>query len=256
MSERTPTIPQKVEQKLWTKYVRTRSSAVENEIVRLYQPFVAGEAEALCRRLPKLVRRDDLIAYGTAGLLDSIRKFDPTAGVKFATFARRRIFGEMIDGLRELAPHTRAIMTRLRDIDAAENKLLGQLGRQPTHEEIRKAVGLDKKRFAHAMECRPCLVNQSLNERFVSWEGQYEFGDMLADPRVHEPGAAMDAATIFTWTLNNRKLTDAIIIGFYFLQGLTQREIGKFLGMTESRISQKVRDIVRILRAEFTRGDL
>ncbi|MER3485126.1 MAG: hypothetical protein C4345_03265, partial [Chloroflexota bacterium] len=86
--------------------------------------------------LPAVLDAEDVLSYGTLGLIEAIERFDPSRGIKFETYAISRIRGAIIDGLRALDQIPRSTRQRAREIERALADLEAQLGRAPTDEEV------------------------------------------------------------------------------------------------------------------------
>jgi RNA polymerase sigma factor for flagellar operon FliA len=88
---------------------------LERELV-----WVKAAARRLARRSRAPVELEELVAFGSEGLVEAARSFDPTRGVPFGAYARARVHGAMLDGLRALAPLPRALhRARLAGADAS-----------------------------------------------------------------------------------------------------------------------------------------
>ena len=88
-------------EELWADYKSTGSKQVWTLLVLKYRPLVVGIAHHMILPMPSSVEEDDLVSYGIFGLFDAIEKFDPSLGWKFSTYARVRIRGAIIDGMRQ-----------------------------------------------------------------------------------------------------------------------------------------------------------
>jgi len=131
-------------------------------IATRWLPLVKVTAHLLVRHLPTSVDVDDLIDAGVVGLMNAIAKYDEKMGVKFVTFARYRIRGEMLDALRNLDWASRDMRRRRKLMAAVEHKLEGKLHRPPTEIEMAAAFGVDLDRFRQMQfDVRGGLVYES-----------------------------------------------------------------------------------------------
>jgi RNA polymerase sigma factor for flagellar operon FliA len=115
-----PTLPTSVD--LWRLYQQTGPGA-ENALVEFYLPLVRTTLSRLGGTLPDHVDRDDLHSAGMLGLLGAMRKFDPTCGVPFDSYARTRIRGAMQDEMRRMDWLPRTVHQKARLVE----KTTGQL---------------------------------------------------------------------------------------------------------------------------------
>lgn len=109
-------------------------------LVRTYAPLAAYLARRASRKAPPYQDPDDLLSYAHHGLLDAIRLFEPAVGVKFETYATRRITGAIIDGQRRQDPLARSTRRMVKAMQAAINDLWEQHDRDPSVAEIAKEM--------------------------------------------------------------------------------------------------------------------
>src|SRR3954462_15769124 len=95
-------------------------------------PFVEALARRMASTMPHSIDIGDLIQDGVIGLIDAANRFDEGRGIKFETFAERRVRGAMIDALRRDA-WPRGVRRQRRELDAARETLRRELGYEPSH---------------------------------------------------------------------------------------------------------------------------
>jgi RNA polymerase sigma factor for flagellar operon FliA len=135
---------------MWRNYVASREPAVRERIIVQYAPLVKYVVGRLAINLPTVIDSDDVISYGTIGLIDAVERFDPDRGIKFETYAIARIRGAIIDALRSLDQIPRTARQRAREIEAAIAELEAKLKRPPTDEEVAKHLGMDVEKYREA----------------------------------------------------------------------------------------------------------
>src|SRR5919199_6201195 len=140
-------VQQEWNQALWKSYVANRDPKLRERIIVQYAPLVKYVVGRLAINLPTIVDSDDIISYGTLGLIDAVERFDPTRGIKFETYAIARIRGAIIDALRSLDQIPRTARQRAREIEAAIVELEAKLKRPPQDEEVAKHLGMDIERY-------------------------------------------------------------------------------------------------------------
>src|SRR6187455_3870981 len=109
-------------------------------------PFVEALARRMASTMPHSIDLSDLVQDGVIGLIDAAHRFDDSRGIKFETFAERRIRGAMIDALRKDA-WPRGVRRVRRELEAAREKLRATLGHEPSLADLAQAVGSDEKRL-------------------------------------------------------------------------------------------------------------
>ncbi|MEP6924575.1 MAG: sigma-70 family RNA polymerase sigma factor [Pyrinomonadaceae bacterium] len=85
------------------------SEVERQKLIEQYQPYVRKLAKQTFQRLSGKFDYEDLVAYGTLGLIESAGRYDPQRGVSFGTFAHYRIKGAIFDGLKQMGLRPRTI---------------------------------------------------------------------------------------------------------------------------------------------------
>src|SRR5438309_3970032 len=136
-----------LERELWVEYRSGHSQDLREQIVEHYAPLIKHVMARLPVRLPAHVDHDDLVGYGAVGLLEAIDRFDPDMGIKFETFARKRIRGAALDALRAQSVLSRGAQERVRTISATYARLEMEHGRRVEHEEVAADLGITYEEF-------------------------------------------------------------------------------------------------------------
>src|SRR4029434_6711246 len=118
----------------------------ENPRVVAHLPFVEQLARRVAATMPHSIDIGDLVQDGVIGLIDSAHRFDEARGIKFETFAERRIRGAMIDALRRDA-WPRGVRRQRRELEAAREALRRELGHEPSLADLAARLGSDEKRL-------------------------------------------------------------------------------------------------------------
>src|SRR3970040_361233 len=105
-------------------------------------PFVEQLARRVAATMPHSIDIGDLVQDGVIGLIDAAHRFDEARGIKFETFAERRIRGAMIDALRKDA-WPRGVRRQRRELEAAREELRRELGHEPSLADLAAKVGSD-----------------------------------------------------------------------------------------------------------------
>jgi RNA polymerase sigma factor for flagellar operon FliA len=211
--------------------------------------LVRSMASRLGRRLPSQVELSELVSVGVLGLIEAANRYQPSLGVPFDAFARRRIHGAMLDALRGLDWVPRSLRKLQRDVDGAMSKLRHTLGREPEAEEIAAALGvstddyeakLDDLRLADLAAVQAAGTGEEsagLLEVAIDDEGPYrqlerrELRARLVDALAQLPERERQ------------------ILALSYEEELTLAEIGQVIGVGESRVSQLRTQAVSRLRS-------
>jgi RNA polymerase sigma factor for flagellar operon FliA len=210
-------------------------------LIRAHTGLARSLALRLAGRVPASVDLDDLVGAGLLGLIDAVDRFDPSRTIPFEAYARTRIQGAILDALRAEDHLSRGDRRRGREADCAEDRLRMKLGRELNVDEAHRVRRGVPRTLAHS-------------QAFVPVE---DVDDGLL-------GAEEDAFTCVAAAQEHRRLRAAVarlperertILSLYYEQELTYREIGDVLGVTESRICQILRGLLRKLRDELQEAD-
>lgn len=212
-------------------------------------PFVEALARRMAATMPHSIDLGDLVQDGVIGLIDAAQRFDGSRGIKFETFAERRIRGAMIDALRKDA-WPRGVRRVRRELEAAREKLRAELGHEPSLADLAAAVGSDEKRLGRT------IVRINTIESTSPYSTAEQVDDqqlpavlMPAEPErpdaVYEQSEVKERVQRAVATLPAREQR---VISLYYYGEVTMKEIGTELGVNESRVSQLHARALRRLR--------
>jgi RNA polymerase sigma factor FliA len=241
---------------LWARYKDDSDTAARDELILNYSPLVKYVAGRLASSLPQTVDTADLISYGIFGLIDAIEKFDLDRAIKFETYAIARIKGAIIDELRAMDWVPRSVRSRARQIEAAYVALENQLRRLPSDQEVADHMGISLKEFQNILTKLSYTSVVSFEELWVGGErddGQSAIGS-IRDDSAEDPVAIFENAEIkeiLASAIERLPEREKTVIALYYYEGLTLKEIGQVLGVTESRVSQLHTKAVLRLRARL-----
>ena len=192
---------------------------------------------------------DDLRQVAFLGLVKAVRGFDPDAGFAFLSYAVPTIRGEVLRHFRDAGwavRPPRPIQELQPRIASAREELCHQLGRAPRPSEIAEHLGVAVDEVADAMAADGCFSPNSLDSLVVEGESG-TLSDRLACDDSSDL-AAVDARVILAPALRHLAPRDRRIVYLRFFEGLTQREIGEQLGVTQMQVSRLLNRILRNLR--------
>jgi RNA polymerase sigma factor for flagellar operon FliA len=221
----------------------------ENPRVIASIPFVEQLARRVAATMPHSIDIGDLVQDGVIGLIDAAHRFDEARGIKFETFAERRIRGAMIDALRKDA-WPRGVRRQRRELEAAREELRRELGHEPSLADLAAKVGSDEKRLGRTIvrinaieSTSPLANNEHLDESTLP--------TALIPSEPEQPDAAYErqetkdrvCAAIASLPPREQK-----VIGLYYYGEATMKQIGAEIGVNESRVSQLHARAIRRLR--------
>lgn len=210
--------------------------------VKNHLPLVRQVVQRMLPRKPPEIPTEDLISWGTVGLLDAMRKYDSTREASFATYAQYRIRGSILDYLRRCDWLPRSIRQKSHDMEAATLRLERRFGRPPGDDEVAKEMNLSLDEYARtvaALGSSTMIATGDLafgrGEEVLTEDNEFtDAGDhgpmknVLQKERVEILGRAIEALPE----------KERIVVSFYYYEGLTMREMADAMHLTEGRISQ------------------
>jgi len=207
-------------------------------------PLVKRVAFEMRQHLPPHVDMDDLVGAGTLGLVDALRKFDPSRKVKLESYARHRIRGGILDSLRSLDPASRDMRRRARKVERAHHELEARLGRPVQGEEIARALGISLKvwhRWAREIHALGFDGWQHCEPSATAAKPQGEEGRMVAHQLTEDPFDLCyrrEQRDLVNCALARLPERERLIVTLYYRHDLTMKEIAARLEVDESRVSQ------------------
>lgn len=215
----------------------TGLSASERTTVTENIGLVHHIASRVVHRFPSDYDRDDLIQVGILGLIDAVRRFDPDRGVRFSSFAGRRIEGAITDYLRSTDWAPRSVRSRRRILAMAEAR------GATTDDEVSRLSGLDTDTVRRV---RADVERASL----LSFERVIDAGADVNDSN-HSIDAELlrqESARTLRSALDRLPTRQRMLVEAHFLDGRTLTEIGEAMGVTQSRASQLKAEALATLR--------
>ncbi len=215
-------------------------------------------ASRIAAGLPQTVDQSDLVSYGMFGLIDAIAKFDPGRGFKFETYAISRIKGAVLDELRAIDWVPRSVRSKAKSVERAMSKLETQLHRAPTDEEIANELDITADQLSGIYKQISTLGVVALDE-MLSFNGSESltFGDTLADRREGPVSTyeRVEMRQLLAEAINKMNEREKIVLTLYYYENLTLAEIGRVLGVTESRVCQIHTKAVLQLRSRLATAE-
>ena len=225
--------------KLWEQYSKSKEPLIREQLIIEYAGLVKIVAGRLNMYLGYAVEQDDLVGYGTFGLIDAIDKFDCFKGIKFETYASLRIRGSILDQIRKMDWIPRTLRQKQKKINQAMQKLETYNGRRATDEEIASELEITVEEYEK-------WQSQMKITNLVSLDEFLEQGSEIQQPtnsssHFEQPEKVFEkqevkqilVEVLETLTENERK-----VIILYYFEELTLKEISHILEVSESRISQ------------------
>ncbi len=230
-------------------------TASQNRRIVAGLPFVEALARRMAASMPHSIDIGDLVQDGVLGLIDAAHRFDADRGIKFETFAERRVRGAMIDALRRDA-WPRGVRRQRRELEAAREALRRELGHEPSMADLAARVGSDEKKLS-----RTIVRINTIESTSPLASGEHLDESSLPAALVPSEPDAPDSAYEKTETRDRVRAAIASlpprerkVIGLYYYGEVTMKQIGAEIGVNESRVSQLHARAIRRLRDSL--GDM
>jgi RNA polymerase sigma factor for flagellar operon FliA len=247
------------EEQLWRDYIAYKSPTAREGIIIRYAPLVKYVAGRVAIGLPSNVEFDDLVSYGVFGLMDAIEKFDPSRGIKFETYAIARIRGAILDGLRSNDWVPRSVRQKAKELEKICAELENRLGRSATDQEISEAMNLNLHDFYELLSEVSCTTLSSLDELWMvnsNEEDSVRVLDLVRNDDSEDPLQHVEIEEIkatLAATIDYLPERERMVIALYYYEGLTLKEIGEIMEISESRVSQIHTKAIFRLRGRLNR---
>ena len=211
------------------------------------------------RMAEKSVRYEDMVSWGILGLLDAIETYEPDRPgrkAKFETYAIYKIRWAILDQLRSQDWVPRRVRSRAREVERARIKLAHELRRPPTEAEIAEEADMEVAEYHDFLEKYSRAHVASLEARLEADSGGpgIEYGALIEDPAAADPqfrANLQDLRAQLTDAIGRLEERERLVTTFYFYEGLTLKEIGRALSLTEGRVSQILKRALSRLHSDL-----
>ncbi len=224
----------------------------QQQLVMQYAPLVRRIARSLPMEIPGLLEFEDAVGYGTCGLVEAVRRYDPSKGTNFHAYAAQRIRGSMIDAFRRMDRLSRTMRQRAKDVQRAQVDLQSTLERAPTDEESAEYLGMTLPQYREAWS-NSRWITVSLDKMLEKDDD----GDSF--PGAERPTAEEDID--FTLSFDEKELHEDLaravqglpererfVVSLYYVEMLSMKDIAAVLSVSETRVSQLHGQAVKRLR--------
>lgn len=234
-----------------------KARRLRDRLVVNYSPLVKYVTGRMVARTGGNLDAEDAASWGVMGLVDAVETFREDRGARFETYAIHKIRWSIMDGLRREDPLPHRAHRRARETESARATLAQRHGRTPAEEEVAAELGVELREHLGFLESYSRAAAVSLDERRGDDGRASDPLEAIADRLAADPEAEAQAADTrgrlvrAMETLGER---ERVVVSFYFYEGLTLREIGKALGISEGRVSQILRAALLKMRRLLSRG--
>jgi RNA polymerase sigma factor for flagellar operon FliA len=246
---------------LWRAWSVRKDSSARDRLVLAYSPMIRYIASRKVRELPSHSDLDDFLSCGMIALIESVDRFDPRKGASFEQFAWTRVAGAMVDELRRQDWASRSARRMSQKLEHAIDEWYAREGAMPSHEDLALVLELSVAEVWAILENieRADVISLNAPTRSADSSMSLEVGDTIEsrDSCLEPERAVLNAERL-------NVILDAIArlpererraLSLVHTQELQGAEVGKLLGVSESRVSQILTEVRANLRQEMWEYD-
>lgn len=229
-------------QETWRRYKLFDDLRARERLIQHFAYLVKITAGRVVSKLPSSMEREDLVSAGAVGLIKAVDQYDLTRQVKFETYAIALIRGAILEMLREDDWVPRSVRERVKTLERTYLDTETRLGRPATEDEIADALGMEPEEFQKLLIETGRTSLLSLEDALLGGEGAEKLH--LLDVLPDESAAPSFEAEMHERRKRLAKAVDRLpererlVIALYYYEGMTFKEIGKILEISESRAYQ------------------
>ena len=213
----------------------------QDELALQYLPAVKAMAFRLKERLPSSIDMNDLVSIGTEELIKLARRYDSNKNDSFWGYAKTRVNGAMLDYLRTLDIVSRASRKLIKAIEAEVSRYFNEFEEEPSNEYLAEVLKEDVEKIHQARLASDIYAVVPLDEQF----------NALEDVDILQYCEQKELMRLIQKVLEKLTEREQLIIQLYYLEELSLSEISEILDITESRISQISKEVIRKIRREI-----
>lgn len=246
-----------VDAELWQRLqYDPQDRSAQEQLVERHLTLVAAELKRISYHLPKHIDRDELYTEGLTGLLAAVTNYRADMGVAFEAYARKRIWGSMMDRVRSLGGVPRSSRHAARQLTGAIGRFLGEHGRQPDEAELARALNVSIDDL-HELERQAGLAQTlSLDHAAPSDDGgsSVTYAETLADRKASDTSALdrleeRESKALLAKGIKSLPDRERAVLVLYYHENLMLKEIAEAMNVSESRVSQLHNRAIFRLRA-------
>lgn len=240
--------------KVWRAYLEQGSAEARDHLIHHYLYLVRYAVSRMLVQLPSHLDGEDLIGYGLLGLIQSLEKFDPKRKVRFETYAMTRIRGAILDELRAMDWMPRSLRRKAKEVEQAIQTLENRTGQPAQEEALAAELGISPEALQQILTETSYLVVSldyllSPDSHLKNWEENLPDAREASDPTQRVEKEALQQA--LQQALKSLPEREQKLITLYYFEGLTMKEIGRLLELTEARICQLHAQSIHRLKARM-----
>lgn len=210
----------------------------QDELALQYLPAVKAMAFRLKERLPSSIEMADLVSIGTEELIKLARRYDSSINDSFWGYAKTRVNGAMLDYLRSLDVLSRSNRKLVKSIDYEVSKYFNEHQEEPTDEYLAQILNEDIAKIKEARVASDIYALVPIDEQY----------NAICEGNIVEDVQKEELMEIIHNILKKLSKMEQMVIQLYYFEELSLKEISEILDITESRISQISKEVIKKIR--------
>lgn len=210
----------------------------QDELAVQYLPAVRAMAYRIKERVPSSIDVNDLISIGTEELIKLARKYDSTINDSFWGYAKTRVNGALLDYLRSLDIISRSNRKLIKSIDLEITRYYNEYQEEPSDEHLAKILNENIEKIREARIASDIYLLVPIDEQY----------NVIENNNIIEKLEQEELINKIKTILSELTQREQLVIQMYFFEEMSLNEIKEVLDITESRISQITKEVIKKIR--------
>jgi RNA polymerase sigma factor FliA len=250
-SETSPTVGTLDIPATWDAYRVSRDESLRNLLLLHYLPLSRKIARHMHSRMPSSIELDDLAQAAILGLRSAIATFDPARGIPFEQYCGSRVRGAVLDHLRSLDWAPRMLRSRVQRLQEMIRHIEMSTGSTPNDDQLSSALHLPVDEVQNLKSER---MPPPVRIRTTQEDDEHAINlDLVADHHDDTPLRQAQRSDLRDFFARGLSATERQVLTLYYYEDMSLREIGRTLGLCESRVSQIHQAVLERLRERMPR---
>ncbi|HIQ51205.1 MAG TPA: RNA polymerase sigma factor FliA [Nautiliaceae bacterium] len=211
----------------------------QDELAISYMPAVKAMAARLKERLPSSVDFNDLVSIGLEELVKLAKRYDPKKNDNFWGYAQKRVYGSMLDFLRSLDTVSRGDRKLIKEIEKVVSAYYDKYNNEPDDKYIANKLGVSIEKIKRAKRSMEIYTVMPIEDQMSFFEN--------VSKKVEEE----ELIEVIKKILQTMSKKEQLVIQLYYFEELSLKEIAQILEISESRVSQIHKKVIKKLRKEL-----
>jgi RNA polymerase sigma factor for flagellar operon FliA len=245
---------------LWDLYKKGADASAKQSLILHYISLIKYTLSKMILPVNTILEENDFVNFGVLGLNESIDRFEPERGIKFESYAIRRIKGKIQDEMRKLDWMSRNARKKANEFKNISDSIQIKQDKGTSESEILKELNISPEQYRGyliaAADAKASIpISDSSLKSISDDEGEINFVEEIADESQDFLSDMLEneKQEILSKSIENLKENKRNVLTLYYFECLNFKEIGQILGVSESRISQIHTETIKELKIKMSR---